>query len=143
MKLIKIVRLDENTMGLDLDSEAGMEEWHRIKTVQRDGNNISSIDDPSELVQLAAVEQNPYSIQHIDHPTEKVQLYVVHKNGMYVTMIDNPLPNVVIIALKDPNCYEYAFMYEKFVKHQFKNNTLLMKKWLRYGEAMRNQNEIE
>ncbi len=128
MRLKEIVYLDEAT---------DYQERHNILSVNHDGNNIREIDNPSEAVQMAAVKQNPYAIQYINNPTEKVQLYVVGKNGMYITMIEQPLNDVVMRALRDPTFYTYEYMYNKFVKDYFKDNNLLLKKWLRYGEAMR------
>ncbi len=90
-------------------------EKQQIAIVSRDGHIIDKIHNPSEAVQIAAVEAWPYGIIGIEHPTQ----------------------TVLLVALKDERFIRTQLGYEDFIKTHFANNTLLMKKWLRYGEAMR------
>jgi hypothetical protein len=51
--------------------------------------------------------------------------------------IENPPPHLIKIALTQTNLINWPARYEEMVNKLFRNNTLLMKKWLRYGETMR------
>jgi hypothetical protein len=132
-----------------------------IEFVSRDGNNIRFIDNPieavqlaavtqyygairhiknpSEAVQLAAIDQYYWAITHIKNPSEAAQIAVINANVWAIRYIDNPTTKVLLIALKDSEFINDKEEYDNFIKWQFANNTLLMKKWLRYGETMRNQ----
>ncbi len=107
MKLVKIIRLDEATTN---SFEDGL-----VDNVSRHPWVIQSLQNPTENVQLAAVKSNPLTIEVIKNPTQKV----------------------LIVALKSQRFINEKNRYEGFIKRHFANNTLLMKKWLRYGEAMR------
>jgi hypothetical protein len=103
---------------------------------------IQFIMNPSEIVQLAAVTQNGYAIQHIENPSEAVQLAAVTKFVDAIEYIENPTQLVIKTILTNPIViYDNQKYYERLVKEIFKDNTLLMKKWLRYGETMRNSYE--
>ncbi|MCK9369765.1 hypothetical protein M0R04_07665 [Candidatus Dojkabacteria bacterium] len=133
MKLIKIIRLEESR------SRPGTQE-EQIAAVYNNWTKISRIDNPSEAVQLTAVQQSLRAIQYIKNPTENVQLFVVKYIPVYVTMIEHPTHNVVRIALKDTQFIKHEpEAYFRFVRRHFADNALLMKKWLRYGETIREQ----
>ncbi|MCK9369775.1 hypothetical protein M0R04_07715 [Candidatus Dojkabacteria bacterium] len=111
MKLVKIIRLNES--------------W----------------DTKSEAQLLADVSMNGYLIRNITNPSEAVQAVAIRENPLSVGLIKNPSQKVVLTALKDERFINHPIHYNFFVKRHFANNTLLMKKWLRYCETMRNTNE--
>ncbi len=155
MKLVKIIRLDE---GVNVEQD-------QINLVSKSGLAIQNIKHPSEAVQRAAVLQNGmafkyiykkgivpseaiqldavkirgYTIQHIKNPSEAVQLAAVKRDGHAIQFIKNPAPGVIQLALKHPTLISKPDDYERLVKKYFANNTILMKKWLRYGQVMRDQ----
>jgi hypothetical protein len=115
---------------------------YRIKLINKDSYSIRNFSNPSEAVQLAAVNRNGYSIQFIIKqgivPSEAVQLASVSRIGGAIMFISDPSPEVLITALKNHQFIDNQDDYESFVRKYFKDNQLLMKKWLRYGETMRN-----
>jgi hypothetical protein len=131
MKLAKIIRLNEN--GLDIPQR----EESQIEYVQKDYQRIRRIVNPSEAVQLAAVNSNAYSFKYIKNPSEAVQLAAVSKVGSTIRYCKNPSNLVLTTALKNQGFVNNEEKYESFIKKYFKDNAILMKKWLRYGETMR------
>jgi hypothetical protein len=131
MKLCEVVK---QSVNWDTKSEK-----QQLALVRRSGRNIYKISNPSEAVQLAAVKQRPYAIICIKNPLEAVQLAAVNNHGYVIQYIKNPTQTALLTALKDLRFINNQDHYELFVKKQFANNTILMKKWLRYGEAKREQ----
>jgi hypothetical protein len=72
-------------------------------------------------------------------PPESVQLIAVRKAGHLIIHIENPSPSVIRAALQEPHFVQWTDSYNRAVKNLFKDNAILMKKWIRYGENMRNQ----
>jgi hypothetical protein len=140
-------------------------EREQLAAVNRSGFEIEFINNPSEAVQLAAVNQNASAIKYIinkgivpseavqlaavcktghlikdiDNPSEIVQLGAISRDWRAIIYISNPTPYVVKTALLDQRFIDRQQNYERYIKNQFKDNALLMKKWLRYGETMRSQ----
>jgi hypothetical protein len=114
-------------------------EKEQIDLVNSNGYDILLIHNPSEAVQLAAVTREGPAIMYIENPFESVQLAAVKQNGYTINYIKNPTQKVLLTALKNLNFIKLQKAYETFVKEYFADNTLLMKKWLRYGEAIREQ----
>ncbi len=94
---------------------------------------------PSEVVQLAAVKARPDSIRYIDNPSESVQLASAEYFGWAVRYIKNPSYQVIKTALSEHNLLGNEIEYERVVKEIFASNHLLIKKWIRYGQTIRNQ----
>ncbi len=92
-------------------------EKEQIDLVTREGYDVQKITNPSENVQLAAVSSNPWVIRNIKHPS----------NITIKSALTNP----------DGICQDHT--YREAVNYLFKDNTLLMKKWLRCGKAMREE----
>jgi hypothetical protein len=134
MKLNKVIRLTEQTISKKPHSEEEM-----IRIVTRDWRGISTILNPSEAVQLAAVCDNGFSIQFIKNPPETVQLAAVSRVGSAIKYIKNPSQLVLTTALKQKRFMRSEPYYEDFVREYFKDNQLLIKKWLRYRDTMRDQ----
>jgi hypothetical protein len=118
-------------------------EKQQIAMVRRNGWDIERIINPSEAVQLAAVNQSGHSIRFIIKggiiPSEAVQLASVNQNVWAFLNINRPSPQVIKTALTNQRFIKDSNAYEQQVKKLFANNALLMNKWLRYGETMRNQ----
>jgi hypothetical protein len=132
---LKLVRND----GFNIRHIINPSEAVQIAAVEQEPFAIEDIKNPSEAVQLAAVKRNAYSIKFIENPSVEVQIAAVKQNGCAIKYIPNPVPLVVMTALKSKRLIQLKPRYESFVKETFKDNTILMKKWLRYGETMRNQ----
>jgi hypothetical protein len=65
----------------------------------------------------------------------------VTNNAWAIQYIEYPSLNSIKLALNHREVIKYPLVYERVVKIVFKNNTLLIKKWLRYGETMRGADE--
>ncbi|MCK9369673.1 hypothetical protein M0R04_07175 [Candidatus Dojkabacteria bacterium] len=60
-------------------------------------------------------------------------------NPYVILQIKKPTPEVIKIVLTSQNIINMERLYDKFLRKHLGNNALLTKKWLRYGETMRNQ----
>lgn len=100
-------------------------------------------------VVIACIEtSNPHlflELTELEHKTkinflsDKAKLAAVKENAMSLALITNPTPEMVKIGLTDEEFInDYPEEYERTVRNIFKNNTILMNKWLRYAENMRN-----
>ncbi|MCK9369656.1 hypothetical protein M0R04_07090 [Candidatus Dojkabacteria bacterium] len=132
------MRLTEYLMLESVDWNTKSEK-EQIDLVTKDGLSIRHIEHPSLAVQMAAINQYSWAIRYIKNPSEAIQLTAVAIAAWVVRYIDNPTTKVLLTALKDLKFIKDEEEYNGFVKKYFANNTLLMKKWLRYGEAMRGQ----
>jgi hypothetical protein len=81
------------------------------------------------------------AIRKIDNPSPKVQIFVVTKNPFAILSIKNPTSEAVSSVLTNERFINSIDVYNKFVKQFFKNNTVLMNKWLRYAENIRELNQ--
>ncbi len=113
----------------------------QLASVNHNGFSIKYIKTPSETVQLAAIECGWNAIMYIKNPCESAQLLSIITVPAAIQYIKKPTPKVIITILKTQVFINDKGKYNKFVKEHFDNNTILMKKWLRYGEAMREKNE--
>jgi hypothetical protein len=117
-------------------------EAEQLDDVSYDGCAIEHIKNPSEVVQLAAVKQTGLAMYHIIKkgivPSEAVQLAAVNQSLWALSFIKSPSQVVIKAALTNPLFIDDQTYYENAVGVLFADNALLMKKWLRYGEAMRN-----
>ncbi len=91
----------------------------------------------NEKEALEAVKHWGPAIQFMENPSEAVKLAAVQNNSYALKFIDNPSQLILLTALKDQRFINQQFDYDRFIKKHFANNTLLMKKWLRYGQVMR------
>lgn len=68
----------------------------------------------------------------------ELQMRLVSWNGKCIEYLHNPTNEVVKVALtSEPFIKYWHSAYENFVKRHFKDNTVLMNKWLRYRDNMR------
>ncbi len=77
-------------------------------------------------VVLASVRKNPYVIKYVPKPNPDTLSDPRDRPSEYNMK-----------ALRDPQFIANTGAYNEAVKRIFKDNVILMKKWLRYGEAMR------
>ena len=84
----------------------------QLTAIQKDGNSIRHIENPSERVQLAAVQQEGHFIKYIlakgITPSERVQLAAVKQNGYAIEYIENPSERVQLAAVQQEG---YAIEY--------------------------------
>lgn len=74
-----------------------------------------------------------------DFISNTVKLAAVKHMGMNLVLIPNPTPEMIKIGLTDEEfIMDYPDEYVRTVKHIFKNNTIMMNKWLRYAENVGN-----
>ncbi len=99
---------------------------------------------PSEAVLQDAVKHFPAAIVYIPNPSEALQMLAVKGYGRGINinhLLDKKInisKDIILIALKDIKFIKtFPRQYNTVVRQIFKNNDLLMKKWLRYGEIMR------
>ncbi len=114
-----------------------MTEEEQLSYVSRCGGFIRFIENPSEAVQLAAVNKDGSAIQDIENPHESVQMMAIQKGAWVICSIDCPSPKAIKTALTTQSFINNSYDYDRTVKKIFADNALLMKKWLRYSESMR------
>jgi hypothetical protein len=100
-----------------------------------------------DLLIQTIVDSNPHLFLELmdvvtqtgDFLSNKVKLAAVKHMGMNLTLIPNPTPEMIKIGLTDEEfIMDYPDEYDRTVKHIFKNNTIMMNKWLRYAENVGN-----
>jgi hypothetical protein len=133
---MKLIDLKEDNLDKPIDWNAKTIR-DQLSLVRSDPWDIQLIDDPSEVVQIAAVNTDAESIQFIENPTEKVQRLAIDADPWNIDYINNPSPAILSLALKNPKVYTNQEYYDGCVKRYFADNIILMKKWIRYGQAMR------
>jgi hypothetical protein len=119
----------------------------QLAAVTRYGYSIENIIDkgiiPSDKVQVAAVKQNSGALQILQHTGIKISPRLHFIEVYNVPSIENyfinPTRENLNIVLTDQKfIMEWKKIYDKFVKHIFANNSVMVNKWLRYSENMRN-----
>jgi hypothetical protein len=91
---------------------------------------------PENVIELA-VSKQPDNIKHIPNPSEELKLAAVKKRGILIKSCKNPSKELLNTALTEPKFIKNEKHYNKFVKQHFKDNTVLMNKWLRYAKNVR------
>jgi hypothetical protein len=114
-------------------------EIDQIKYVRRNGLGIRNINNPSEVVQLAAISEESGAILFIAAPSEAAQLVAVIDNIWVFSGILNPTAVVTKLALTNQDLINDELSYGIAVKQACHGNALLIKKWLRYGNTHRNR----
>ena len=122
-----------------------LSEYEQIAYVRNRLGNIAEINNPSERVQLAAVRQHGtnlwYIIQNGINPSERVQLAAVKDNPMvYIRLIDlhhNWSKQCKYVILTHPKLIMKPMGYEHAVKNLFPDSSILVDKWIKYGERVR------
>lgn len=138
------------------EDESSDYEEMQLDSVKANGDNLEWIIKrygiPSEAVQLAAVEESPGAISYLldadETPSEAVQLAAVkgygetlielHNYGIKISkqVLHAGLTEHNFIHVDDDN-NPHMMSYDDFVKQYFKDNTVLMNKWLRYAKNVR------
>ena len=112
-----------------------MSEEVQLAAVKGYGDAIRFIKNPSPEVQLAAVKQDAYAIQFIKNPSQEVQLAAVSQSGQAIEYIKNPSHELITL----PSVIKIKDLYDNLIKNIYPNNNLLIKKWIRYGDTMREE----
>jgi hypothetical protein len=121
-----------------IGSIANPSEAVQLMAVSRQGEVIGELENPSEAVQLAAVTQSGFNIKYIADPSPAVQQAAVDKNGWEVMQyVEHRSPVVIKNTLTHFEFIEDERLFQFAVNMLLKGNGVLIKKWLRYGEAMR------
>jgi protein tyrosine phosphatase (PTP) superfamily phosphohydrolase (DUF442 family) len=68
--------------------------------VQKNGEAIQYIDNPSEEVKKLAVKKNGWAIEFIDNPSEEVKKLAVQQDGLAIYHIKNPSEQVQKLAVQ-------------------------------------------
>ena len=147
---MKLIDIFENKTDIN-----DMSDEEQLAAVNRNGDAIRFIKNPSPEVQLAAVKQRGLVIDYIENPSLEVQLAAVNQNGWAIQYIKNPSPEVELAAVKGygraiqfienpshelitlPSVIKIKDLYDNLIKKLYANNNLLIKKWIRYGDTMR------
>lgn len=99
----------------------------------------------SEKDQIAMIKRlgmyGADAIRKINNPSPKVQLIAVTKNPIAILSITNPTPEAASVVLTNEDFINNSRHYEYFVRKYFKDNTVLMNKWLRYAENIKELNQ--
>ena len=149
---MKLIDIFENNTDIN-----NMSDEEQLAAVKRDGWAIRFIKNPSIEVQLAAVKQYVYAIQWIENPSPAVQLAAVKQDGYVIQYIKDPSIEVQLAAAKKsgyaikyienpshelitlPSVIKIKDLYDPMIKKIYPNNNLLIKKWIRYGDTMREE----
>ena len=97
----------------------------------------------SEEEQRQLVSDMPAAIRKIKNPSEAVQRIACRANGSYIHEIMRkgikPSKEVITTALTNDNMLELARteIYDDIVKQLFPTSSLLVNKWIKYGDFMR------
>jgi hypothetical protein len=95
----------------------------------------------TEPQMIAAVKEDPDNIMHMSNATPKVLMAAVKEYGGALRnfWMDHDVPKEVInTALTEPTFVHNKRDYDNLVKDMFADNGILMNKWIRYGNNMRN-----
>lgn len=71
----------------------------QMAAVQKDGLAIQYLLDPSPAVQTQAVRQNPNALKFISNPSEKIVLLAVHQSGSAIQFVKEPTESVQMAAI--------------------------------------------
>ncbi len=122
----------------------------QLAAVTGSGYAIRWIKKPSEQVQLITINDSEEFLEFIKKPTEAVQLIAIKHSGLAIMkLIEKGIksfsPIMIKTALTDPELINFSGSWGKMASYNdvvvalFPNNALLMKKWIRYGQAMRDE----
>ena len=125
---MKLIDIFENKTDIN-----DMSDEEQLAAVNRNGDAIRFIKNPSPEVQLAAVKQRGLAIEYIKNPSPEVQLAAVKKSGDAILLINNPSHELITL----PSVIKIKDLYDSLIKNIYPNNNLLIKKWIRYGDTMR------
>lgn len=147
--------IDRIQMRKILNDDDGMAFWRILQDPNSNFGNTKII--PSKRVQLVAVRHDMFNTKDLMIAAEQMQVKidddVLHAAveafpaavKFVVPFMDKPPKDWVQKALTDEKwiMYKRHFTepalndYDTFVKHHFKGNTILMNKWLRYAQNIR------
>lgn len=100
------------------------------------------INDQSEEFIFDAVRDRGYdNLKYVTKTlSPEFQLTSVQRNGRSIIYIQNPTKEALNYALTNPIFIKFwSETYDKFITELFKDNSLLINKWLRYAKNIREQ----
>lgn len=111
----------------DYDEEAAMDAY------------FDKFHNMTEPQMIAAVKEDPDNIMHMSNATPKVMMAAVKTYGGTLRnfWMEKPSKEIVNAALTEPSFVSNARDYNNLVKDMFADNGILMNKWIRYGQNMR------
>jgi hypothetical protein len=89
------INIDKSDFSIWIDPLLSEKEYLNI--VNKNGNLIKYIKNPTENIQLAAVINKVLAIQYIDNPTEATQLYSINQSAFASRFINKPTENAKIL----------------------------------------------
>ena len=109
---------------------------------------ISKGIEPSPEVKELAVQQNGWAIQYINNPSYKLQRLAVQRHGWTIELIIDkqikPSYEIIKIVLTHPDVIlgdddidSSKHSYDDLVKRLLPTSSLLVNKWIRYGDRIR------
>jgi hypothetical protein len=110
---------------------------HHLNLIGTNWINIKDIEDPCEEVQIAAIQKATLSIKYIKTPTLKAQMEAVQRNAGMIIHILSPYQEVIDHILKCQDLIMFKEIWDNSIKSIFKDNSIMVNKWLRYGNNIR------
>lgn len=90
-----------------------------------------------DFIYDAIIDMGIKLLHNISTVSPELQKRLVDWNGMCITYFKDPVKEVVKTALTKDNFIKYwPAAYKQFVTEYFKDNSILMNKWLRYADNM-------
>jgi hypothetical protein len=115
--------------------------------VQQNPEILGILDNPSRSVQKFALNRSTgYIIKYIKDPDEELQLLALQHSSGPIVYIQNPTKRVTDQVLRDEDfIITSPHQYKDFVSRIFKDNSILINKWIRYCDNVRDlsTNEIK
>lgn len=134
MKLLDLIENEKLTYSEYRDSIPGFNRPTLVHML----NNSHVVDD--DFIYDAS-SPNAWGInilRDINRPlSPDLQKRLIARNTMAITSINNPDKLIVSKSLTDPEFIQFKVTYDDFVKEYFKDNSVLMNKWLRYADNIR------
>jgi hypothetical protein len=142
---IKLITTSDNSRGILLAIENPSPRV-RLAAIEHKYWLTDLIKKPTEHEQMVCLDgvvreydKGTVSYVYIDEDDYAVNA-IWDDTGEVITLFEDPTANVIKRLLTEPmfiNAAPRFHIYDDFVKEHFKDNTVLMNKWLRYGKNMR------
>jgi hypothetical protein len=91
--------------------------------------------------QVAAIQKKPSDFAYIldinSNPPDELKLAAIKGHGGWIEHIQDPTPEMIKAALTEHNFVTNEIKYDPYIKKLFKDNSIMMNKWLRYAENVR------
>lgn len=111
-----------------------------LSQIQNNWFHIKDIEDPDEELQLFALGRATLSIKYIKNPTPRVQMEAVKRTCGMILHIEDPCQEVIDYVLRNQDFIAFKVAWDDIIMKIFKQNTIMVNKWIRYGDRMRSLN---